>query len=33
MAGDSGAIRLYESMGYVTRRALDINAYRPDGPE
>ncbi|MBI4899237.1 MAG: GNAT family N-acetyltransferase, partial [Actinobacteria bacterium] len=29
MAGNTGAIRLYESMGYVIRRALDVNAYRP----
>ena len=29
IASNTGAIRLYESMGYVTRRTLDINAYRP----
>ena len=30
LASNTGAIRLYESMGYITRRALDINSYRPD---
>ena len=29
IAGNAGAIRLYEAMGYVTRRAVDINTYRP----
>ncbi len=29
IATNAGAIRLYESMGYVTRRAVDVNAYRP----
>jgi ribosomal protein S18 acetylase RimI-like enzyme len=29
IASNTGAIRLYESMGYVIRRALDITAYRP----
>lgn len=29
MADNAGAIRLYESMGYVVRRALDINVYLP----
>lgn len=28
MASNSGAIRLYESMGYLIRRAVDINIYR-----
>jgi ribosomal protein S18 acetylase RimI-like enzyme len=29
IASNTGAIRLYEAMGYVIRRELDINAYRP----
>jgi predicted GNAT family acetyltransferase len=32
IATNAGAIRLYESMGYVIRRAVDVNAYRPTGP-
>ena len=29
IASNAGAVRLYEAMGYVTRRAVDINTYRP----
>jgi ribosomal protein S18 acetylase RimI-like enzyme len=29
IATNAGAIRLYESMGYVTRRAVDVNVYHP----
>ncbi len=32
VATNAGAIRLYESMGYVIRRTVDVNAYRPTGP-
>jgi ribosomal protein S18 acetylase RimI-like enzyme len=31
VATNAGAIRLYESMGYVIRRTVDVNAYRPTG--
>ena len=29
MASNTGAIRLYESMGYSIRRPVDVSAYRP----
>jgi ribosomal protein S18 acetylase RimI-like enzyme len=29
IATNTGAIRLYESMGYVIRRPVDVNVYRP----
>jgi ribosomal protein S18 acetylase RimI-like enzyme len=32
IATNAGAIRLYESMGYVTRREVDVNAYLPARP-
>lgn len=30
LAGTTGAIHLYEAMGFVKRRTLTINAYQPD---
>jgi len=30
VAGNAGAIRLYEAMGYLIRREVQVTAYRPD---